>query len=98
MSMKYKLMLVLLIICLCSQVLWAGTENKEISKILDTNSNLSVEEWHKETLKLAHERFNIIDKLVRQLHYGKNLNKEKKIRICYLLGEYRASSATIDLL
>jgi hypothetical protein len=94
----YKKIMVLLMVCLCSQVLWSANESKTASKILDTNSNLSVEEWHKETLKLAHERFNIIDKLVRQLHYGKNLNKEKKIRICYLLGEYRASSATIDLL
>ena len=93
-----KRIMVILIVCLCSQGLWAVAKDKVESKILDINNNLSIEEWHKETLKLAHERFNIIDKLMRQLHYGKNLNKEKKIRICYLLGKYRASRATMDLL
>jgi len=89
---------ILLIVCLYSQGLLATKEDKPVSNILDINNNLSTEEWHKEVIRLAHERHNLINSLIRQLRYGKNLNEEKKIRICFLLGEYRASEAAKDLL
>ena len=96
--MTTKKIVILLIVCLCLQGLWSAAEDKIESKILDINNNLSVEEWHKETLRLAHERDNLTINLIRLLRHGKNLNKEKKIRICFLLGEYRATRATMDLL
>jgi hypothetical protein len=92
-----KKLLTILFVVFCSVQMFAK-EGKDVSNILDINSNLSVEELHKEVLRLAHERHNLINNLIRQLRYGKNLNKEKKIRICFLLGQYRASEAAKDLL
>ncbi|MCK4983618.1 MAG: HEAT repeat domain-containing protein [Victivallaceae bacterium] len=87
---------ILLTLCLCSQVLLTAAEGKTVSKIMSINTNLPIKELGKEVLRLTHERKNLIDSLIRQLRREKNL--KKKIRICFLLGQYRASEATSDLL
>ena len=48
--MSKRIMLILMV-CLCSQGPWVAAEDKAESKILDTNSNLSVEESGKGTDK-----------------------------------------------
>ena len=46
-------------------------------------------------MKIQENRAEIISSLIRTLR--KETDKEKKIRICYLLGEYRATEAIFDL-
>jgi len=67
----------------------------EESLIGDLQQAQTLEEFDQATMKIQENRAEIISSLIRTLR--KETDKEKKIRICYLLGEYRAAEAIFDL-
>lgn len=55
----------------------------------------TLEEFEQAAFTIQRHRSELIDTLIRMLR--KEDDEERKIRICYLLGEYRASEAAMDL-
>lgn len=55
----------------------------------------TLEESDKETAALQESRSQLVTSLIIMLR--RSPNREEKIRICFLLGEYRATEAVVDL-
>ena len=67
----------------------------EESLIGDLQQAQTLEEFERATVEIQEKRSELITSLIRILR--NETDKEKKIRICYLLGEYRATEAIWDL-
>jgi hypothetical protein len=76
-------------------ILSAGEQSKEKEINADLQQAKTLEEFEKAAFSIQEKRSELITYLIRMLR--SETNTEKKIRICYLLGEYRATEAIIDL-
>jgi hypothetical protein len=80
---------------ICVRVLFAEEQSKQNDLVLELNKALTFEEFENAVFTIQEKRSELITSLIRMLR--NEYDKEKKIRICYLLGEYRATEAIYDL-
>ena len=76
-------------------VLLAEEQPVEKDLVWDLGQAQTLEEFEQATIKIQEKRSELITFLIRMLR--KETEKEKKIRICYLLGQYKATEAIRDL-
>jgi HEAT repeat protein len=63
--------------------------------LLGVDAASPVQEWENRAVALSEQRVNLIEDLIRQVRSVKD--HDKLIRICFLLGEYRATEAVAEL-
>jgi len=89
-------LIALLLTCgLCVCVLIAGEQPNMKDFSLALSQAKTLDEFEKATIEAQERRLEFINSLIRMLR--SKTDEEKTIRICYILGEYRATEAIFDL-
>ena len=78
-----------------TRIAYANEKVTANNLIVDLKQAQTVEELEQTVDMLQSQRFELIKTLIRMIR--NETDNELKIRVCYLLGEYRASEAAIDL-
>jgi len=88
----FQVSLLMLFILTCFRAVGEEkTMPRDPMSILETTKNLSIEDFEKAMLEIRHHRDSVISRLIELLSTEKS--EEKKVRICYILGEHRNPSA-----
>ena len=94
---RSRIKFAVVLLCMTAAVIaWsAGGTEGTVSTRFRMDEDASIEQWDKEAERLSAERYEFLDDLIRHLRREEDV--EKKGRICFLLGDYRAHGAVQDL-